>query len=147
MIKQKLTIFALLAVVAISIPIAIASTTFFGEDCTMYDPEQGVGKVCNDLNNLNDRLYIVEHDRYIVNIEFQVEGNVTMNIGAQGMYYLKDDMVTWSVNNSTGVFASGVETLTANAFNVVFLNPPSDAYNMTATWDGDTKMSGTINLP
>lgn len=37
-----------------------AATTFFGEDCSPYDPERIVGKTCNDLNNLNDRVIALE---------------------------------------------------------------------------------------
>jgi len=67
MTKQKLTIFALLAVAAVSVPMAIApsipmaitSTTFFGEDCTAFNHEFNI-KACNDLNNLNDRVMILE---------------------------------------------------------------------------------------
>ena len=56
MTKQKLTIFALLAIVAISSPLLVeaARTTWIGVDC---DPLKG-GNVatCNDINELNKKV-------------------------------------------------------------------------------------------
>lgn len=57
--KKTITILTLVMAVG-AISMTYAATTFFGEDCTIYDPEMGAGKVCNDLNNLNDRVTAIE---------------------------------------------------------------------------------------
>jgi len=147
--KQKLTIFVLIAILAVAVPLAVEGgrTTWIGVDCGAL--QAGDFPTCNNINDIESRLYIIEHDNYSVNLEFAIEedDSITMHMSVIGMYYLKDDIITWIINNSTGAYASGENTLTSNSFSKAFSNVTSGTYNAATSWDGSMKTTNTFNIP
>lgn len=59
-INKKIMTMLILVMAVGAISMTYAATTFFGEDCSIYEPERLTQKACSDLNNLNDRVIALE---------------------------------------------------------------------------------------
>ncbi len=100
-----------------------AATSYFGEDCSTYNQDRVSGKACNDLNNLNDRVIVLENlvmpESFLVFTPTVAQGSDTIamtgmiehngyNDYADGMYIVSPNDIVYTYGDSyVGVYENG----------------------------------------
>ena len=127
MISKTIMTMLLLVMAVGAISMTYAATTFFGDDCSINEPERVIDKICNDLNNLNDR--VVSMNSTINNL---VDPRVSITEFRNGdlAFYNVDTPRSLAGANHNGLLSSEISLF---AVNKIF-NDGTGAVNTLGTW-------------
>ena len=101
MTKQKITLFALIAVLVLVVPLAVEGVrnTWVGVDCENLN--EGRIAMCNDINSLNTRLIGLEP---VSEIQLQITPDNAISINPVGEWVYVEGIVPYIVQeNSVGM--------------------------------------------